>query len=118
MTTEGLPAVELGDAVGSAEEILSGLRRIIIQHPAACQELFSALRAEGERYIETAEGLAAAQTLSHSDLIRRARFIWESSSGSILDEHPDGILPSSYIDALFMTAAEEIASPNTVDPAK
>ena len=97
--------------VDSAQQVLENLHRVILTHPVACQALFSALRAEGLAFMQTERGRVLAERLSRSELIHRARMAWEASSRSILDETPAGVLPSTYLDALFLVARTDRAVP-------
>jgi len=111
MANDGMsPALRDRD-VDSARQVLESLHRVILTHPVACQAMFSALRAEGLAFMQTERGRVLAERLSRSELIHRARMAWEASSRSILDEKADGVLPSTYLDALFIVAHADRAVP-------
>ncbi len=85
-------------------ELLRGALRLLLRHPVAAQAAFRALVAEGRAFAETPEGARLRERLGASELIRRGRVVWDVVSLNLLEEHPDGALPSQYLDALVMTA--------------
>lgn len=93
---------ELLDLVGHAQ-------RLLAQHPVAAQQAFSALVAEGRRFARTPAGMRWEEALSGSQLMRRARQVWESTLASFLEEGRDTVLPSSYVELLMKVT--ELAQP-------
>ena len=116
MASDGVSFEKSDRKVDSAQHVLESLHRVILTHPVACQALFSALRAEGLAFMQTERGRIFAKQLSRSELIHRARIAWETASRSILDETPDGVLPSTYLDALFIVAHADRAVPEHESP--
>lgn len=86
-------------------------QRLLLEHPAAAQQLFSALVAEGRRYAETPDGAALAERLAGSELIRRARVLWEVATLNLLEESPPSVLPTRLLDVLAHAAAVEALEP-------
>lgn len=95
------------DEIGSA---LREVQELVLRHPIAMRAAVSALVAEGRRFAETAEGAALRAQLEHSELVRRARLVWQMASHSILSELEPGDaaaggLPTAWLDGLFSAAA-------------
>jgi hypothetical protein len=92
------------------DEILAALRRIqvlVIQHPIAAQAAFAALVAEGRRVARTPEGRAWAQRLERSALLDHLRPVWKMVTLASLEEDAADVLPSAYLDGLFLAAARD-----------
>lgn len=81
--------------------LLDGAQMAMIKHPTAAQAAFSALVREGRRFAETAEGEKWLQLLGSSGLVRRARWVWETTSLNMLEEDAGTIVPSTYLEALL-----------------
>lgn len=91
----------------SADEIiglLNDAQMAILKYPTAAQAAFSAVVREGRRYAETDEGKAWLDALSTSGLMRRARWLWETTSLNMLQEDESTIVPSTYLEALLRAA--------------
>lgn len=99
-----LPRIELRDPTPIELDRLRELQCMLLKHPVACQAAFTALLAEGRRFAETAEGRAWRDRLAHSPLLHRVRLAFDLSTLGMLEEHGGSVLPSSYLDALFMVA--------------
>jgi hypothetical protein len=108
--TRSVPASAPADAVPAVprswtgEEIialLDGAQMAMIKHPTAAQAAFSALVREGRRFAETPEGGRWLDVLGASGLMRRARWIWETTSLNMLEEDAGTIVPSTYLEALL-----------------
>lgn len=95
---------EAGDSAGPIPEILRRAQRLVLKHPVAAQAAFAALIAEGRRFAETPEGAAWAAALAGSDLVRRGRQVWDAVGMNMLEDDPDAILPSAYLEALLRAA--------------
>ncbi|WP_437899290.1 hypothetical protein [Sorangium sp. So ce124] len=88
-------------------EIVDVLRRaqlLLLRHPVAAQAAFSALIAEGRRFAATPEGAAWTAALASSDLLRHGRRVWDAVSLNLLEEDPETIVPSAYLEALLRAA--------------
>lgn len=97
--------IELRDPALAELALLRSLQRILLTHPVACQAAFTALIAEGRSFSATPEGRAWRARLLGSSLLQRARLVFDVATLSMLEEGaPDHVLPSSYLDALFMAA--------------
>lgn len=97
--------IDLGDPEDELFDALRAAQAAIARHPVAAQSVFSALVAEGRRYGATPEGAALRESLARSDLIRRGRVLWEVATLNVLEERPEGALPSKVVDALVQAAA-------------
>ena len=86
-------------------------QRLMLEHPAAAQRMFSALVAEGRRYAETPEGAALAERLAGSDLIRRGRVLWEVATLNLLEESAPSVLPTRLLDLFAQATAVEALEP-------
>jgi len=86
-------------------------QRLLLEHPAAAQRIFSALVAEGRRYAETPEGAALAERLAGSELIRRGRVVWEVTTLNLLEEAPPSVLPTRLLDVFAHATAVEALEP-------
>lgn len=96
------------------DALLAPLRqaqRLMLEHPAAAQRLFSALVAEGRRYAETPEGAALARRLEGSELIRRGRVVWEVGTLNLLEESSPSALPTRLLDLFARATAVEALEP-------
>jgi hypothetical protein len=102
--TPGAPAGEQ-DLVALVEHA----QRLVVQHPVAAQQAFSALVAEGRRFAASPEGAQWERALAESQLLRRTRQVWESTLASFLEESPDTVVPSTYVELLMRVA--ELARP-------
>lgn len=102
---DAVPVVDLGDPEDELFDALGAAQTALVRHPIAAQALFSALVAEGRRYAATPDGAALRARLAGSDLIRRGRVLWEVGTLNVLEENPDGVLPSKVVDALVQAAA-------------
>lgn len=95
------------DEIGSA---LRGVQELVLRHPVAMRAAVGALVAEGRRFAETPEGAALRAQLERSELVRRARLVWQMASHSLLSELDTGdataeALPTAWLDGLFSAAA-------------
>ncbi|WP_163997978.1 hypothetical protein [Pyxidicoccus caerfyrddinensis] len=95
----GSPA-HAGDVVA----LLHRARLLLLQHPVAAQAAFSALVAEGRRFAATPEGHSQATALAASPLIRHASELWGALGMDMLEEDPNTVLPSAWLDALLRRA--------------
>ncbi|MBV1878977.1 MAG: hypothetical protein KUG79_15160 [Pseudomonadales bacterium] len=103
---EGIPAIGINSEAMQLDNILAEIRQVILKHPVAAQAAYSSLLAEGKRFAATEAGKVAVPRVKNSELANRLRLVWELSSGWMLDEKPQGPLPSSFIDAIFLAANE------------
>ncbi|WP_437968046.1 hypothetical protein WMF04_01535 [Sorangium sp. So ce260] len=92
------------DGAGPVAELLRRAQLLVLKHPVAAQAAFAALIAEGRRFAETPEGAAWAAALAGSDLVRRGRQVWDAVGMNMLEDDPDAILPSAYLEALLRAA--------------
>lgn len=101
--------VQAGSPGGSphADEVTALLhraRRLLLQHPIAAQAAFCALVAEGRRFAATPEGRQWAAALATSPLIRHASELWGALGLDMLEEDPDTVVPSAWLEALVRGA--------------
>jgi len=104
---DGIPTIELHDLDASTLGVLSALQRMILKHPIAFQAAFSALIAEGKSYEKTPEGRDAKARLENSPLVHQLQYVLDLTTFSLLERAPPDILPSAYIDTLFMLSASD-----------
>lgn len=102
----GVPVVELGAPEDACVAILRDLQAVVLKHPVAAQAAFAMLAAEGRRFAGTPEGARWHARLAGSELIDRARLVFETSTLWMLEQQADGVLPSAYVDALFTAASQ------------
>ena len=74
------------------------------RHPAAVVEAMAALVAEGRTFAETPDGRAWAERLRGSELLRRARTLWEGLTIPLQDAGAVGSGPIETIDQLLASA--------------
>lgn len=103
--TPGLPVIGLDTPEDEAVAILRDLQAVVLTHPVAAQAAFRALAAEGRRFARTPEGARWHARLRDSELIDRARLVFETASLWMLEHDEGGVMPSAYVDALFTAAA-------------
>jgi hypothetical protein len=106
-----LPTVHLQPPDDTAA-LLRSLQAIVLKHPAAAQAAFRALVAEGEAFARTPEGQSWKRQLENSTLLHRARLILDFPGIAMLEADSPGVLPSTYIDTIFMLASSR--SPDEV----
>lgn len=90
------------------DRMLAALRAIqefVLRHPVAARAAYAALVAEGRAFAETEAGRALHDSLQRSQLLQRARLLWEMASLHALSEETPDLLPSAYLDGLFLAAA-------------
>jgi hypothetical protein len=97
-------------ASGAADEddVLRGIRALqglIWAHPVAFQRAFSALVHEGREFARTPEGAELRGSLERSELVGRARMIWDVLSMSAFSDDREELLPSVFIDLMAKAAA-------------
>ncbi|WP_437317531.1 hypothetical protein [Sorangium sp. So ce385] len=95
---------EGGEGAGAIPAILRRAQLLVLKHPVAAQAAFAALIAEGRRFAATPEGTEWAAALAGSDLVRRGRQVWDAVGMNMLEDDPDAILPSAYLEALLRAA--------------
>lgn len=101
-TADGIPTIELHDPEQQTLRVLRTLQAALLKHPVAAQAAFNALIAEGRAFAGTSRGQLAQAALERSSLLHRARLVFDFSTLSLLEQEPPDIMPSAYIDALFM----------------
>jgi hypothetical protein len=89
---------------GEVAALVQRARLLLLQHPIAAQAAFSALVAEGRRFAATQEGRAWATALAASPLMRHASELWGALGLDMLEEDPNTVLPSAWLDALLRSA--------------
>jgi hypothetical protein len=104
---ETIPTIELHELDESSLRILQALQSILLRHPIAFQAAFSALVAEGRAFGETPEGRALKARLENSSLVQQMRYVFDLTTFSLLERDPPSLLPSAYIDTLFMLSGHE-----------
>lgn len=100
----GSPDEALADVVAAAS-------RFVLAHPAAAQALFEALVAEGRRVAGTPGGRRLRDALARSELVARARALWDESALSMLEDAPGVVLPGGIRDAMLQRLAGRPAPP-------
>src|SRR5690242_3603168 len=88
------------------DEILRTLRilqELIWAHPVAFQRAFAALVREGRAFAQTEEGAELRAALERSEVVGRARMIWDVLSMSAFSDD-DQVLPPVFIDAMAKAA--------------
>lgn len=108
---QGLPRLTLRSPQDEQTRILRAAQTLMLKHPVAAQAGFTALLAEGRKFAETVEGRRWKQRLEESALLHRARLVWEVTTLWMLEQEPPNVLPSAYLDALFMSATSEELEP-------
>ena len=108
MTERMAPRIELRDPEPMEVALLRRLQVMLLKHPVAAQAIFTALVAEGRRFAATPDGAAWQARLAQSSLLQRARLVFDLTTLGLLEERPEGDLPSSYLDALFMASGGEV----------
>jgi hypothetical protein len=101
---DGLPTVYL-PASETPLRVLRSLQALILRYPVAANAAFGALIAEGRAFAQTAEGRAWRDKLAASELVHRARLFLDLPGLSILERDSPEILPSSYLDTIFVLAS-------------
>ncbi len=104
---ETIPTIELHDLDEASLRILQSLQSILLRHPIAFQAAFSALVAEGRAFAETPEGRVLKARLENSSLVQQLRYVFDLTTFSLLECDSPTLLPSAYIDTLFMLSGHE-----------
>ena len=93
------------------DDALSGLLRraqlALVQHPVAAQALIRALVREGRAYAHTEQGQARKERLADSELVQRARAVWEGLTLNMFTDDERTAVPSVLVDAVFGAAARD-----------
>lgn len=85
------------------DETLQRLREaqaVLVKYPLAAQAAFAALVREGRRYATTEAGQAWKQRLASSEVLARARTLFEGLANGLVAEGA-GPLPSAYVDGFL-----------------
>jgi hypothetical protein len=88
------------------EETLRALQSAILQHPVAAQALFHAFVREGRAFAATPEGAEWQARLAGSELVGRARVLWDSMTVRALEDDPHTVLPTAILEAILKAAAD------------
>ncbi len=102
-----IPTIELHDFDEATLRVLQALQAALLKHPIACQAAFSALVAEGGKFAATPEGREWKAKLENSTLVHQLRYVFDLTTFSLLERDPPNILPSAYIDTLFMLSGAD-----------
>jgi hypothetical protein len=102
-----IPTIELHDFDDATLRVLKALQTALLKHPIACQAAFGALVAEGVKFAATPEGQEWKAKLESSTLVHQLRYVFDLTTFSLLERDPPDILPSAYIDTLFMLSGAE-----------
>lgn len=108
---EELPRVVLREPDEEIVGVLRSLQTAVLKHPVAAQAIFTGLVAEGRRFAESETGAEWKSKLAHSQLLHRSRVILEMATLWMLEEESPDVLPSSYLDAVFMAASSPDLEP-------
>jgi hypothetical protein len=84
--------------------LLDGMQMMMLKYPVVSQAAFSALVREGRRFAETEVGKQWFERLKSSPLMRKLRWVWETTSLNMLEEDAEIIVPSTYLEALLRAA--------------
>jgi hypothetical protein len=95
-----VPRVILREPEDEVLRILREAQLLVLKYPAAVQEGFRVLVAEGRRFAQTPAGRRWKASLSGSELVRRGRVLWENTALGMLEDASDAVLPSSLLDAI------------------
>jgi hypothetical protein len=106
-TDDGVPTIELRELEDPALRVLRALQLALLKHPVAGQAAFNALLAEGRAFAATEAGRVLKQRLEHSVLLQRARLVFDLTTLSMLEENPPDVMPSTYVDVLFMLGSSD-----------
>jgi hypothetical protein len=82
-------------------QVLQDAQYLLLKHPVATQAAVRALVAEGRRFAETPDGRRWKTRLAGSELVRRARMLWQGSVLNMFEESPGTLLPSALLDAVM-----------------
>jgi hypothetical protein len=104
---EDLPEIAPPDDEADLIAVLREMQYVLLSHPVASQAAFGALVAEGRRFGRSREGESWKRRLEGSDLLRRARVVWEVASMKMLEENPSAVLPSAWIEAIAAVATRD-----------
>lgn len=113
MSEAQVPAARLviDDDSDELARVLRITQQLVLQHPAAAQALFAAFVREGRAYAETAEGRAWQARLASSELVRRARVLWDMGTVGLLEDDQDAVLPSKLLDVIVQCGGVEALEP-------
>lgn len=106
----------------TVDELVERIQRALFVHPIAAKALYRTLLEEGRRAAATPEGQALAERLAASELVHRARIVWDVASLRMLDDDPDTPVPTAMIDSLVELALSDAMEPqfaslmDNVDP--
>jgi hypothetical protein len=101
---QGVPTLQLYNFDKTCLRVLQSLQGVLLKHPVAFQAAFSALVSEGEEFAKTPEGRELKTKLQCSLVVQQLQYVFDLGTLSILERNPQDILPSEYIDTLFMLA--------------
>lgn len=76
---------------------LKSVQQVLVKYPVAAQAAFAALVREGRQYASTAEGREWKERLAGSEVLARARTLFEGLANGMVAEG-QGELPSTYLD--------------------
>jgi hypothetical protein len=91
------------------DELVAVVRAVqasVLRHPAAAQEIYAALVAEGRRFSATPEGEAWRRKLAGSALVERGRSLLEVATLDLLEEGQERCLPSRLLEVLAIAVRE------------
>ncbi len=86
---------------------LRRLQRLIWRYPFAAQALYSSLLNEGRQYRQTEEGKQWEERLRRSDVLRRARAVWDVTTLNMLEDDPEAIIPSKLLEAFVQASSKK-----------
>jgi hypothetical protein len=87
-------------------DILNRAQMALLKHPTAAQAAFCALVKEGREFAATPEGIDWLYVLGNSELVARARWVWETTSLNMLEEDSTAIVPSTYLEAVLRASGQ------------
>ncbi|HZR84388.1 MAG TPA: hypothetical protein VFD92_25040 [Candidatus Binatia bacterium] len=98
--TSSILCIDLRDPDDELVALIEEAQLWLIAHPVAVRAILRALIEEGRRFAQTPKGRRWRRHLAQSELLRRARVVWDSSLLSAVDARETPPLPSAVIDAL------------------
>ncbi len=100
------PTVVFEEPEDPLASTLRRLQQAILFHPVAAQALFAGFVREGRAYARTDAGQAWQARLAGSELVIRARVLWDAMTVRGLEDDPDTVLPTAILEAIVKAAAD------------
>lgn len=101
-----LPTLVFEDPEDPLASTLRRLQQAILLYPVAAQALFAGFVREGRAYAKTDMGRAWQARLAGSELVIRARVLWDAMTVRGLEDDPNTVLPTAILEAIVKAAAD------------